>query len=648
MRDCIQHYSKKHTAHTYALNKAEDVLLKYDKDITYDDINVIIDFFNIQSYFDNKVYSPTWDSQTISKYISIVKSFKKSIGIFCSTINEDNFMDIYNQVDLYYRDDFWELIESNKVYKRITAQKFKDIITAIPFVLRTILKRGKLVLEFDKEISSVLNSVEYTELILGYYLKPRNNEEEKLFKPQSFTTDMLVDLLKKYISWEQASPNYLHLIATAKPSKEYPVSDRIRYSAHKKYVEFWSSNRDTSPNTTTGITVGVNALFYDDSVEEKQPAVKSEDNIITYNFGTTWFNDNLDYPTLLNNLIYIFGFTDLQCRYNFLSNPSRLSILESVFSLQIENHYNTGIDYRIKSMSSDLFINHYSSFLHSKGIELESLFKWFFEDYLKNEFNVNDFSYISPSPNSSKYEKILVLVTQLESIIKQYRLYLEDGYIDRDFFEFSSTPYRISETPSAIPNKYIYVKDCRFRNALNALFSENAMYKTDRILTEKYDNLLSFVNNENVSVTDFYEFYHGVIDSLLNIGFLFVDSNNFLKVDNDKAFLLTDLYTNGVLCKSYYHGNKERIIDDWISAHYLEMESSLFTRQEQEYIDYMLNIQKYHNGPELRNKYAHGTFPLDMGKQHTDYLSLLKLTVLIIIKINEEFCLTNPIEYGIS
>jgi len=50
-------------------------------------------------------------------------------------------------------------------------------------------------------------------------------------------------------------------------------------------------------------------------------------------------------------------------------------------------------------------------------------------------------------------------------------------------------------------------------------------------------------------------------------------------------------------------------------------------------------LQQFNNGPELRNKYVHGTYPIDENVQQRDYLELLKIIVLIIIKINEEFCL---------
>ena len=56
-------------------------------------------------------------------------------------------------------------------------------------------------------------------------------------------------------------------------------------------------------------------------------------------------------------------------------------------------------------------------------------------------------------------------------------------------------------------------------------------------------------------------------------------------------------------------------------------------------MNYQLNKAKFSNGRDLRNKYAHSTYPSDENEQMHDYIELLKIMVLVIIKINEEFCL---------
>ena len=56
----------------------------------------------------------------------------------------------------------------------------------------------------------------------------------------------------------------------------------------------------------------------------------------------------------------------------------------------------------------------------------------------------------------------------------------------------------------------------------------------------------------------------------------------------------------------------------------------------------MLNKSEYSNGLDLRNKYIHSTYPTDVNQQEYDYINLLKIMVIVILKINEEFCLMNP------
>ena len=65
---------------------------------------------------------------------------------------------------------------------------------------------------------------------------------------------------------------------------------------------------------------------------------------------------------------------------------------------------------------------------------------------------------------------------------------------------------------------------------------------------------------------------------------------------------------------------------------------TLFSVPEHNYIDYILNRKKYSNGWDLRNKYVHGSYPLEHAVQERDYFQLMEIMVMIVIKINEEFC----------
>ena len=78
-----------------------------------------------------------------------------------------------------------------------------------------------------------------------------------------------------------------------------------------------------------------------------------------------------------------------------------------------------------------------------------------------------------------------------------------------------------------------------------------------------------------------------------------------------------------------------------ISTGDLRLGSTLFTEPEQAYLNYILNKAEFSNGLDLRNKYIHSTYSKKEDEQKTDYITLLKLMVLIVTKINDEFCTLN-------
>lgn len=159
---------------------------------------------------------------------------------------------------------------------------------------------------------------------------------------------------------------------------------------------------------------------------------------------------------------------------------------------------------------------------------------------------------------------------------------------------------------------------------------------------KKYSDLPTMLSNESIKIADYYDFDIADINWLVNRGTLTIDDEGILHVNKARATVLKDIFYKEVLCYSYENYRKE-LIDKLIECNDLRFESSLFSKPEQDYLDYMLNNSKYGNGPALRNKYVHGSYPLDIKENEQNYYELLKIMVLIIIKINEEFCLTNPI-----
>ena len=95
----------------------------------------------------------------------------------------------------------------------------------------------------------------------------------------------------------------------------------------------------------------------------------------------------------------------------------------------------------------------------------------------------------------------------------------------------------------------------------------------------------------------------------------FLEKNDFVVIDendrimfNDKRkiIILRDLYKNEVISRNHYPLQYQCVFDELLKKGILYSESTLFTRPEIDYLNYLLNRSEYVNGLEIRNKYIHG------------------------------------------
>ena len=618
------------------LELAEKVLDDYIEDYFYDDINDIIEFYNITLFFKANLFHPTWSSERITKYKTTYKSIQKRINIFLFGINDTNLSSYYDLVDVLYKTYFWSLFEAYKVYSRISEQAFDTFITNNPHIINFVLKHKNLVNFYGVILTKQLSHYnDAAELILNGYALKKGENDHRLFFPSDLTFQTIEKILYDYIDSESPNPNYLKIIFTIKTIDNNSLNDRIRLRAKQRYDAVSKKILENSSSLKFYFNVSI--------CDQADPICHdfTEDGTYNFSYSRKWLENNLEYETILNNFIFLFGYTDLKFRCSFISTSNKIDTFEQLIGLHCKSEYSTGIIYNAENILASAQIKMYYNFLQSHNIKLENVFKWFFETYLQREFGVIGYKYIVPTDGTSFYEKILVITAQLESVLKQFRLYVDDGFISRELHEFSSNAYRISDTPSMLDAKYAYISSSDLKNELFHLYSNQSMLSyTDRTKS-KYDTFIELISRENILKTEIPEYNWPVIDYLINRNTLFLSSEGFIKANSLRESLLYELYRHDVIACSYL-GKAKQIFEDMLEHRELVVESTLFSRQEQEYLDYLLNVQKFENGPEIRNKYAHGTNSLDPVTQEREYFELLKIMVLVIIKINEEFCLKFP------
>lgn len=106
-----------------------------------------------------------------------------------------------------------------------------------------------------------------------------------------------------------------------------------------------------------------------------------------------------------------------------------------------------------------------------------------FKEYILDEFKIKNYKINPPSISSKYLEKCRTLLPELESIIKQYNLYIEDGYIDHELLQMSSNPIPYKDIKSKLEKKYIYpnYKSQAFNNIDYYFFLINVCFHIEKM-----------------------------------------------------------------------------------------------------------------------------------------------------------------------
>ena len=615
-----------------ALERAEKVLAEYESGAQCSDINSALELYNIQKLFQIRAKLPDWSEEYFRQLTQKAAGHSSTIGAFWKTVEDKNFAAIYENTEKIYRDNFWEEFEQSKAYRRVSKETFRSFLKTQKPSVTYILRQKEVVREYGKQLAEyMLDDPRSAELLLDYYL---GLDKAPYFLPNELSAEQKVQILEKYISSEDCNMNYLQSLLNGRitNNKEFPVTSRLKQRAQKRLDAFWKNHFETHQ----GIKTGVSVEFTPDCPEEAW-CLSRKGTDLCAQYNTSWFLENLDYPTLLNNFIYLFGYVDFQFRSEFPAIPSEMSEMEKIIGIHGPQEYKYGCAFEQRSLLFYTQMLMYRDFLKKQGIEIEAVLQWFFETYLKEEFGVENFSFPVCSPEASVLEKAKMMATEIERVFKQYKLYCEDGKIDHELLELETCSEKIDRIPSLRDNKYIYATGDENATAQFLLFSNQSVLGWVESCGHKYETLYELLRKETVRLEDFANFQKRDLQWLIQRNLLAIDPTGVVIPAWKKVRLLKDLYDKGVIVNGYY-SDCSTALEELQRQGFIRYESSLFSVPEQQYLNFMLNQAEYSNGYQLRNKYAHGSYILDEIRQQQDYTELLKIMVLIIIKINEEFC----------
>lgn len=617
------------------LKRMEEIFNEHTEEKGYTDVNSIMELFVVCKYIDVKIYPLNWNELMIDNASKTILAFKTIIGKSFGKLKENEIADVYKELHPCYKKLYWEAFSIYKVHERVKYSCIRELIKDNKNILRNILCQKKLVLVYGKEIRRDLLAIEDSaEWLLDEYDVYHETDRERLYFPIELTLDDKMQIIKDYIEWDEANPNYLKMLMHFKDNADtLIVGNKNKLHAKMRYEK--EMERLFSEGTALTSEIKVEFIELDDD----GPEFKMIATDICCRYDTNWIKYNMDFPTLLNNFIYLFGYVDLQWRISFVEKEIYKGITERSLIMRSKDSYEPGYATNTMNLLADMQMTGYYQQLEKNGVRLEAVIKWFFEEYLRDEFQIEGFRMNVPSVETTYLEKCRTMLTEMDGILKQYNLYVEDGYVNQELFQISSDHMWVKDCKSIVRDKYVYGTGEGFEIACYYLFSDQSDLAYVERIDKPYDSFYELLRSETIYDTDFPQYTKSIFNWLIEHGYILIEDHQIKFGNYVRVALLKQLYDNNVI--SYWHVSErcQAELQKMKENNLVEFESSLFAKKEYEYFDYYLNKATYNNGLDLRNKYLHGSqpnSPEDEKIHMNNYWTILKLFVLCVLKINDD------------
>ena len=280
-------YSKEDMAGGIQLKKGEDILRNPSKS-NYTNINDILELYNIKKYIDNGLYLIGWTQEDITNFKQKATEYSKVIGQFMSIVNDSNVVQFYDDTFREYINSFWELVNNQSVFKRISKANFSTILSKEPHLIYKILTHNKLVDYYDSEIKTfLLTYSQSAEILLSTYEAQDDFNKNQKFIPKSLTIEDKENIISNYLDSNDVNLNYIELIQNARNRNDFKISDKTRLKAkrlHQSETEKFFSEK-------VGMKYGVSISFPENATKIKDINI-DDNNIANFSYSLDFIKQN--------------------------------------------------------------------------------------------------------------------------------------------------------------------------------------------------------------------------------------------------------------------------------------------------------------------------------------------------------------------
>ena len=593
-----------------------DMALDYIK--TYrpsDEINSLIETYLILKLLRTE--------NEFSEFKHLIKKFQSDLSMnFPITIFEID----YDSIDVFYKDVFWELVLDLEKINKDDVSQFESYIKKYNIQTINLKNITKLIDLFPQVIKeNFLSLSRNIEFFLNNQSGKFIDSNNGLYIKLGITNEEINNLAREYCQTDSINPNYLQSIVEYKKLSKYEFDDEIKLLAKRKSDKFWEKHFETNEGFQYSISVGIESLDSDKLYEPIKNGILLNKIIL---------DEHLDFPTLLNNYIYLLGFFNHETGLPWLVANEETFSFTRYFSHKSNAHYDSYFP-QLK-LCHNLLFRAYFDYLKQNEIDVEEIIEWYFNIYLETELDIKGFHFHASNKESSYYERGKSIICEMDSILDQYELFVRNGEINQDLLEIKSKSSSYASLKSFNEKKFLKLSNNPDNSALfSALFSDQS---TLSLISSKKEHKTFFKHiKEGVKITDFDDYQVRQINILIEKNFLKL-SNDIIKFSNFQEInILNKLWKSGTYCLYY----KDRLIldiaEDLCKKGYCEYSDNLFSEYESNYLSYILDDKKYGNGLKIRNKFSHGKFVYKKEEEHLqNYLELLQIVIFYVMRINDE------------
>ena len=638
IQERVHYYSPYDMSIPLNWQRAEVVIDNYKNGWRPQNVCDVVELYNIWQFVENDVAKKDWTEDVLQL---IRSSFKKEVVDFFSLLKRDNWVAVFRQLEYDYKRHFWAILDRFNINGLLDLTSIREAIDGSRWELRDLLRRERLVAKIQGTLVELLKENEHAAewLLQEYVQKDTNDGYEKLYFPQSLSYQEKEDIISRYLDQYEPNLNYVRLVLVARKDANLRLSDAVKLKASR--VEKQLNGKYFSPEHAIQHTYSVSINSAPGKPLKWVEPGDGGDPVLCY--SKKWML-SFKGAELLHYIRYGFEFLTKNGMVSLVSKDSDSGVFERAISMSGKFSYQTNFAFRYLEAISLLQITAMQQVLDEEGTNIETSLKAFYEQFLKEKYGYSSGKLSLADSSADWVTKCKAIAPEIDAIAHRYDQYAKTGLVDEELLMISSDNVRVTEANSANPGRYYNIKGKpgELYRLFYLFFSDQSMLTfVEPFKENQYDSLYKMLSEQDGKIQyDKYQDYQlRDIDYLIDKGYLSKGDDGMLYVDKPLEInILKQLYEYHS-CPAHFYGEFEKgLLHEMEQKGWIEKDNHLLSVEERNYFDYYMYNTKYTNGPALRNRYVHGSFPDPENESihRNNYYRLLILLVLELLKIEDD------------